>query len=139
MAFKYGKRSRENLDGVSPDVKALANLALEYSKIDMSIIDGFRTSKQQKKLFDKGLSELDGSNGISDHQTRMAIDFIPYVKGLDIWNVSEPEVAQVWLECYRGWLRAAMKLNLALEFGLGYDINGGRDYPHISVKGRLNA
>jgi len=136
--YGFGKRSRKYLDGVHADVRALAELALSYSTIDMAVIDGFRTAEQQKEMFDAGKSELDGINGISDHQIGKAHDVIPYVKGMDIWDVEDPVVAAAWLEVYRSYLRAAMKLGLVLEFGLGYDIAGGRDYPHISIVGNTN-
>ena len=69
----------------------------------------------------------------------MAIDVIPYVKGLDIWAVDDARVAQAYLEMYRAFMRASMKLGLVLEYGLGYNIGkSGRDYPHISVIGKTN-
>ena len=136
--YGFGKRSRQSLDGVQPEVRELCEMALSISEVDFAVIDGFRTAKQQKEMYMSGASELDGVNRISDHQIGKAVDIIPYVKGIDIWAVHEPEVAVAWLEVYRAFMRASMKKKLVLEFGLGYNVGGGRDYPHIAVVGKLS-
>ena len=130
---KFGKRSKENLSGVKPEVVKLCKKALRYSTVDFSIIDGLRTPQQQREMYDAGKSELDGTNKISDHQTGYAVDVIPVVKG-NVWDTEDLEVRSAWLELYRAFMLAGRKLGLNLEFGLGYDIAGCRDFPHISVK-----
>lgn len=132
--YKFGKNSKKKLTGVLPKVQELAKRALKYSTVDFSVIDGLRSAAEQRAMYDKGASELDGTMKISDHQTGCAIDVVPYVKGMDIWDVKDPVVAATWLEIYRAFGRAAMKLGIQLELGLYYNIGGGRDYPHISVK-----
>jgi len=132
--FKFGKRSREKLDGVDERVKRLCEKALKYSTVDFSVIDGLRTQSEQKAMFDKGVSELDGQMFVSDHQLGLAIDVIPYVDGLDPWDVDNDQVKLAYMEMYRAFMRASMKLGMLLEFGFGYNIGGGRDMPHISVK-----
>jgi len=130
--YKFGKRSKDKLSDVQPEVVELCNKALKYSTIDFSVIDGKRTTEQQRAMFDSGNSELNGTDGISDHQTGYAIDVIPVVKG-NVWDTEDLEVKAAWLEVYRAFMRSGMKLGLNLEFGLGYNIGGGRDWPHISV------
>lgn len=131
--LRFGSRSEENLLMVEKDTDRLCRLALEYTTQDFSIIDGFRTADEQSKLYSKGVTELDGINKLSAHQSGLAIDIIPYASGVDIWNTSNDKVKALWLEVYRAFMRAGMKLNLRLEFGLGYNIGGGRDYPHIQI------
>lgn len=133
--FKFGKRSSEKLGTTNVVVQELCERALKYSKVDFSVIDGLRTQEQQKAMYDNGKSELDGTNKISDHQTGFAVDVIPYCKGLNPWDVSDDSVKAAYLEMYRAFMRASMKMGVHLEFGLGYSIGGGYDYPHISVKG----
>jgi len=147
--FKYGKRSKAKLygdaehPGVAKEVSELCELALSYSTVDFGIIDGFRLTHEQQHMYKIGNSELDGVNKLSSHQIGLAIDVLPSNssgagKGLDMFDVSTPEVRAVWLEVYRAFMRAAMKLGLSLEFGLGYNIHGGRDWPHIQVVGHVN-
>ena len=133
--FLFGKKSKKKLEGTNEVVQRVCKRALEISTVDFSIIDGFRTQKQQKKMFDKGASELDGTMRISDHQTGMAVDVIPYIRGMDVWDTKDLAVRSAWLEIYRAFMRAAMQEDVQLEFGLGYNISGGRDWPHISFKG----
>jgi len=146
--YKYGKRSKvmlygdESRPGVHEVVVKLCLLALEYSTVDFGITDGHRTSEQQQKMYATGKSELDGVKKISDHQRGLAIDVYPSArdangKRLNMYKVNKPGVRKVWLEVYRAFMRAAMKLGLVLEFGLGYNIGGGRDWPHVSIKGRV--
>jgi len=131
--FVFGKRSNEKLSGVEPEVKELCELALKFTKIDFGVIDGLRTAEEQQTLYKQGKTELDGFSRKSCHQSGKAVDVIPISKEYDIWNVDNPHVAYLWLEVYRAFMRASKKLGLQLEFGVGYNISGGRDYPHISV------
>jgi len=143
--FAFGNGSKEKLYGnndrpaVHPMVSKLAVKALGYSTVDFSIIDGRRLTADQQKVFAAGASALDGINQISDHQRGLAIDIYPCVKRdgkrVNMYDIDDPYVVTQWLEVYRAFMRAAMKLGLVLEFGLAYNISGGRDWPHISIKG----
>ena len=132
--FLFGKRSKKKLKNVDDVVKRVCKRALNISTVDFGVIDGFRTQEQQQEMFDKGVSELDGTMKISDHQLGLAVDVIPILRGHDIWDTEDLEVRSAWLELYRAFMRAAMKEDVQLEFGLGYNISGGRDWPHISFK-----
>jgi len=144
--FKFGKGSRIKLyggdgrPGVCPQVSELCETALAYSTVDFSVIDGFRLVDDQIKVYTEGNSELDGVTKLSDHQYGMAVDVLPVVRDsrgnrLDAFDTSIKEVRLAWLELYRAFMRAAFKLGLCLEFGFGYNIHGGRDWPHITIKG----
>lgn len=147
--FKFGRRSKAKLygdnehPGVAVEVAQLCELALTYTKCDFGIIDGVRLRHEQRGMYDAKHSALDGTNKISDHQIGLAIDFLPtntsgMGEGLDMYDTKDPRVLAVWLECYRAFTRAGRKLNLALEFGLGYLIHGGPDMPHISIVGKID-
>ena len=132
--FTFGKGSLANLEGTQDITQKLCKKALKYSTVDFSVIDGFRTQQEQRAMYDKGASELDGTDLISDHQLGLAVDVTPYVKGMDPWAVDKDEVKLAYMEMYRAFMRASMKLGVHLEFGFGYNIAGGRDFPHISIK-----
>ena len=144
--FVFGKRSKvklygdDTISGVRPIVAKLCCKALLYSTVDFSIIDGFRSERTQHDMFVNHRSELDGYEKLSDHQYGMAIDVIPVIhyegKKLNPFDTENIHVARAWLEVYRAFMRAAMKLHLVVEFGFGYNVGGGRDWPHISVKGK---
>lgn len=132
--FVFGKRSKKKLKNVNEVVKRVCKRALAESTVDFSVIDGFRTQEQQKEMYDKGVSELDGTNKISDHQTGMAIDVIPVLKDKNIWDTEDLEVRSAWLEVGRAMMRAARLEGVQAEWGITYNISGGRDWPHFSIK-----
>ena len=57
MAFKLSKRSLGKLEGVKPELVEVVKRAIELTKIDFGVIEGLRTEKRQKELFDKGASK----------------------------------------------------------------------------------
>jgi len=137
--FKFGKQSQDNLQGVSEDLIALCDLALEESEYDFSIISGYRTAKEQRSFFNDGLSNCDGVTVLSAHQKGLAVDIYPYVEDengsiMDCWNYNDPKVKNVWYEVHRSFLRAARLLGLNIELGLTYNFDGVPDYPHLELK-----
>lgn len=132
--FTFGGRSRDNLSSIKFTMKKVCILALRYSTVDFTVIDGMRTTEEQQKLFKAGATELDGVHKKSAHQSGEAVDIIPVVPGRNVWDVEDPVVAAAWLEVGRAMLRAGMKCNENIEWGIAYDIGGGRDYPHFQIK-----
>jgi len=147
--YNFGEGSLSYLDNpqLHPQIKIFMSEVLNISKVDISIIDGVRNVEQQQILFLKGVTELDGINELSDHQLEKyddnlgrAIDVIPYVKGVNIWDVDNHKINLLWSELFRAILRVDRiwkqyhNIDVGLELGWTYDIGGGRDYPHISFK-----
>jgi peptidoglycan L-alanyl-D-glutamate endopeptidase CwlK len=132
--FVFGKGSLENILTTKKVTQVLAYLALRMSTVDFSIIDGLRTTEQQQKLFAEGATTLDGVNDKSDHQSGLAIDIKPATP-LDEWKVDQLDVMAMWMQVYRAFMRAAFLLGIQIEFGVGYNIGNGYDWPHISIKG----
>ena len=147
--YNFGKGSLSYLDNpqLHPQIKVFMSEVLKISKVDISVIDGVRNAEQQQILFLKGVTELDGINELSDHQLEKyddnlghAIDVIPYVKGVNIWDVDNHKINLLWSELFRVVLRVDRiwkqyhNIDVGLELGWTYDIGGGRDYPHISFK-----
>lgn len=113
--------------GIDPRLQEIAFRAIDKTKIDFGIPSsgGYRTTEQQRELFDEGKSKADGVNKMSKHQTGKALDFYAYVDGKGSW---EPEhLAQV----------ACAFLESAIE--LGYNVRWGglfknfTDMPHIEL------
>ena len=76
---KFSKSSLNNLKDVSPDLRMLAMLALDYAgKMgkDFSVIEGYRSPERQLELFNSGFSTIkEGKHNLLPSQ---AIDIIPY-------------------------------------------------------------
>lgn len=74
MTYKLGKRSLENLLGVSGDMVAVVSKAIEITGVDFTVIEGLRTLERQKKLLADGKSTTLNSRHITGH----AVDMVPY-------------------------------------------------------------
>ena len=74
MSYVLGKRSKERLEGVHPDLVAVVERAIEISKIDFTVLEGVRTRERQKELFDKGASKTMNSRHLTGH----AVDLAPW-------------------------------------------------------------
>ncbi len=112
-SFKFGSSSLKRLSTVDERLQKIAHRALELSPIDFGIPNygGLRTAEEQKALFDQKLSELDGYDNESYHQTGLALDVYAYVDGKASWD--EKHLANI------AWFmqKAANELGHDLEWG----------------------
>lgn len=111
--FKLSSRSKSRLEGVDDRIVKIVNRALEISKVDFGIPSdgGLRTAKRQNELFEKGVSQLDGYDKKSYHQTGKAFDVYAYVNKAASWH--PPHLAMV----AAAMLQAASELGVKLEWG----------------------
>lgn len=78
--FKFSKKSLDTLSTVDGRLQALVHAVMKHTPYDFGIpsTGGKRTASEQKELFDKGWSKLDGYNKKSFHQSGLAIDIALY-------------------------------------------------------------
>ena len=79
------------MEGLHPDLVSVAGLAITISEVDFGVFDGMRTDQEQKQLFDKGASTLDGITRRSMHQVQEdgfahAMDLVPWIAGRYRWE-----------------------------------------------------
>ena len=74
MSYVLGKRSKERLEGVHPDLVAVVERAITISNVDFTVLEGVRTRERQKELFAKGASKTMNSRHITGH----AVDLAPW-------------------------------------------------------------
>lgn len=86
MAFVLGARSLKELEGVHSDLVKVVRRAIEITEQDFAVHDGIRTAEEQRALYLKGASKLDGFQKLSRHQTGHAVDLVPYVNGKLRWE-----------------------------------------------------
>eukprot|EP01029_Cantina_marsupialis_P006149 TRINITY_DN166975_c0_g1_i1.p2 TRINITY_DN166975_c0_g1~~TRINITY_DN166975_c0_g1_i1.p2 ORF type:complete len:171 (-),score=15.65 TRINITY_DN166975_c0_g1_i1:1217-1729(-) len=140
--YKFGKSSTERLREVHELLQLVAKASIQQSTFDFGIpsTGGLRTAEQQKKLFDRGVSQRDGVKKKSYHQYGMALDLIPYINGGYTWSNREAflvlakTVFEAWdsiedtqgLHLHWGGFWRAKDLNnnssLDLEDKLGWDL-----------------
>lgn len=74
MGYKLGNRSIAKLEGVDERMQAVVRSAIGKSSQDFSVICGMRTIEEQKKLYDKGVSQTMKSK----HLDGLAVDLMAY-------------------------------------------------------------
>lgn len=81
--MKFSKASQEKLSTCDPRLQQIMNRAIEISKIDFGIAEGFRSIERQKELFSQGLTKIDGVTQLSNHNydPSKAVDIYGYVNG----------------------------------------------------------
>ena len=86
--YSWGKRSKRNIATTYYLLQELANRIIRRTKVDICVLDngGKRTAAEQHEIYLEGNSRCDGYVKISYHQTGLAIDFVPYIKGRPTWR-----------------------------------------------------
>ena len=74
MSYVLGKRSKERLEGVHPDLVAVVERAIEISKVDFTVLESVRSVARQRELFNKGASKTMNSRHLTGH----AVDLAPW-------------------------------------------------------------
>jgi peptidoglycan L-alanyl-D-glutamate endopeptidase CwlK len=125
--YKFGKRSKERLKGVKPE---LVNVLNELVKImDVTVIEGLRTKERQEELVASGASKTK----YSKHLEGKAVDLAPYP--ID-WKDRDR------FHYMGGMIRGiAKQLNVNVRWGGDWDgdgetkDNGFDDLVHVELKG----
>lgn len=117
--YKFSQRSKDNLATADEKLQLLFNEVIK--EFDCTVIEGHRSLKRQKELFDKGASQIDGisKKGKHNYMPSRAVDVVPYP--LD-WNDTESFK-----------LLASVVKRKALDLGINVQWGGDwkmRDYPH---------
>lgn len=82
--FKFSQRSLNRLEGVKPELVAVANRAIEITTVDFGITEGLRTVERQKQLVAQGRSQTMKSR----HITGDAVDVAAYMNGEVCWELA---------------------------------------------------
>ena len=108
--YKFGKRSKQRLKGVNPDLVKILNQLIKI--MDVTIIEGLRTEERQAELLNQGKSKTK----YSKHIVGKAVDLAPYP--ID-WNDRDR------FHYMGGMLRGiAKQLNINIRWGGDWDSDG---------------
>jgi len=130
MAFKKGKRTIKKLSTADYKFTLLVDEVLKY--IDIGVYESSRTLARQRKMYRKGLSQLDGVKKKSKHQISKkfpkarAIDCFPYEKGHNSFDGSDKSKLMFY-EMNWHFYRASLKLNIPIRQGYLFSF---KDMPH---------
>lgn len=122
--FRFSTRSKRNLEGLHPDLIAVAHRALELSPLDFVVTEGLRSVTRQKQLFAAGASKTMNSRHLTGH----ALDVAALVAGQVRWDW--PLYAQI-AEAFK---QAALERGAPLIWG--GDWASLKDGPHFELDRR---
>lgn len=113
--YKLGQRSKENLEGVHPDLVKVVERAIQITEQDFTVIEGLRSVERQKQLVANGSSRTMNSRHLTGH----AVDIAPWPISWewDKFYIIEDAVKQ-----------AARELDIPIEWG--GDWKTFKDGPH---------
>ena len=123
--FSFGIRSREQINTLDFRLITLLHLVLYKSKIDFSVLEGYRDEYRQNKLHKEGSSKLKFPSSKHNCYPSKAVDIAPYP--LD-WNDIESFKA----------LSITMKQMakfLGIKLIWGGDWKNFKDYGHYEIEG----
>tara|TARA_R110002110_G_scaffold85968_3_gene224284 strand:- start:1061 stop:1453 length:393 start_codon:yes stop_codon:yes gene_type:complete len=127
---KFGKRSKQRLKGVDQRLVSVLNELIKI--MDVTIIEGVRSTEKQQEYFSKGKSKIDGINKKGQHQLGKAVDLAPYPIN---WDDRDR------MHYMGGMLRGIGKqLNLNIRWGGDWDSDGEvadnsfDDLVHIEIR-----
>ena len=121
MSFRFSSRSLRNLEGVHPDLVAVAHRALQVTEIDFLVTEGLRTREKQIELVRAGASRTTRSRHLTGH----AIDIAAWVAGEVRWDWP------LYEELSRAFKQAAAELKVPIVWG--GDWKSFRDGPHYEL------
>lgn len=107
MGFILGKKSKERLIGVHPDLVAVVHRAIEITDIDFTVLEGMRTLARQKQLVAAGASKTMNSRHLTGH----AVDLAPLLNGKVSWDWPLYHRLAPFID------RAAKELGVPIEWG----------------------
>ena len=132
LKWSVSRSTARRTNTLHKDLQALVTYALADAPIDVSIISGSRTAKEQHKLYQQGrttpgsiVTNADGYEHPSSHQGGRAFDFIPAVRG----RKATEEDYRILGE----WFKAKAEL-MGIEVVWGGDWESFVDMPHIQLE-----
>ena len=107
MTFKLGKKSRERLIGVHPDLTRVVERAIELTEVDFTVLEGIRSEARQEKLVVSGASQTMNSRHLTGH----AVDLGALVAGQVRWDWG------LYLRIAEAVRTASLELGIPIRWG----------------------
>lgn len=127
--YKFGKTSNRRLEGVSRELAAVCQHAIDITLVDFSVLEGLRTEKRQAELVAAGASQV----AVSQHQSGRAVDLAPYIAGSVRFDL-HPQ-----LQVAEAMSTAAHKLGAKLRWGGCWRMIYRRAYSAMELDEMLEA
>lgn len=125
--YSFSKRSLGYLYTCHEDLIRLFSEAIKTAPIDISIISGYRGSKEQNRLQAEGSSELVYPRSMHNKKPSLAVDVIPYP--IDYSKIERYRILSYHIKIV-AW-------KLGIEVNWGGDWKNFKDFPHWQLD-RIN-
>lgn len=127
--FKFGKKSRTNLDTSHPLLQKVFNEVIKH--VDCSVLEGHRDERRQEQLFSEGKTKVRYPLGRHNTNPSRAVDVTPYpVK----WEDRERQT--LFAGFVLGIARSmGIKLRWGGDWDMDFQVNDNRfdDFPHFEL------
>lgn len=129
--FYLGKRSKQRLEGLHPDLMRVVELAITMTMIDFTVLEGVRSDERQLKLFAAGATSTINSRHIVKKKEEggdgfaHAVDLGAWVGGGVRWDWPLYDKIAACMKL------AAVELDIRIEWG--GDWRSFKDGPHFQL------
>ncbi len=115
--FHLGRRSKQRLEGVHPDLVRVVDSAILFTVVDFTVLEGVRSEERQVKLFAAGASKTMNSR----HKVKKVKDGGDgFAHAVDLGAWVDGEVRWDWPLYYKiadAMKAAAVELDIKIEWG----------------------
>jgi len=130
--FRLGRRSKERLEGLHPDLILVIKKAITLTTVDFTVLEGMRSEARQRELFVSGASRTMNSRHLTGH----AVDLGAWVAGGVRWDwplydeigIAMKRAADMPLKI---WMSFSPDQKIKIEWG--GDWRSFRDGPHFQL------
>lgn len=116
----FGQTSATRLKTCDKRLQSIMYRAIQVSKIDFGIAEGYRTTERQQELFKQGLTQLNGVTELSNHNYNpsIAVDIFGWVDGKTDYSIP--------VMCYLAGViqSVAVELGYSVRWGGNWDQDG---------------
>lgn len=126
MKYRLSKKSRDKLKNVHPDLILVVGLAIQYTEIDFSVLEGKRSIERQRRYVESGSSTtMDSRHLLNDENLCFGVDLGAYVGGRVQW------AWPLYVKIAKAMKQAASELGIPIEWG--GDWKTFKDGPHFQL------
>lgn len=110
--FKLSNISKERLEGIKPELRAVVERAIEITEVDFGVTQGLRTIEEQEALVARGASKTMKSK----HLTGDAVDLAAYIGPRVSWEI------KLYDDIADAMKQAAIELNTPIRWGAAWTV-----------------
>lgn len=110
--FKLSNISKQRLEGIKPELRAVVERAIEITEVDFGVTQGLRTIEEQEALVARGASKTMKSK----HLTGDAVDLAAYIGPRVSWEI------KLYDDIADAMKQAAIELNTPIRWGAAWTV-----------------